>query len=229
MHAMVFRITIHDRPEADRLLNEKFVPGTAQAPGFVAGYWVQTGENGGTSVIAFDSEEAARRAAHGMPRSQSDSFTVDRSTSAKSSLTPQGDERSVSCRAATRPPAHLPWTPCAGSASKATPATSSGESELSPQDSCSAGYGRTCDGPHAFAGPLVLVPLPRRCGTDHGSAASGRRESWKASDPSVSQCWSGRPATVTSRGTTRRSRCHARGRPIRWVLARLQQANRGER
>ncbi len=34
----------------------KVVPGTAQAPGFVAGYWL----DGGTGVVVFESEDAAR-------------------------------------------------------------------------------------------------------------------------------------------------------------------------
>jgi hypothetical protein len=77
MHAMVFRITIHNRDEADRLLREQFVPTMSQAPGFLAGFWVQTGETGGTSLIAFESEEAARRVAENSPRVQTDALTVD--------------------------------------------------------------------------------------------------------------------------------------------------------
>ena len=38
MHAIVFRITISDQKESDRLLHEEFVPGMSQAEGFVAGY-----------------------------------------------------------------------------------------------------------------------------------------------------------------------------------------------
>ena len=50
MHAIVFRITINDQKEADRLLHEEFVPFMSQSPGFVAGYWVTAGENQGTSA-----------------------------------------------------------------------------------------------------------------------------------------------------------------------------------
>lgn len=68
MHALVFRVTIHQQEEANRLLHEEFVPALSQAPGFAAGYWVSTGENEGTAVIAFESEDAAQRAAeHGDP------------------------------------------------------------------------------------------------------------------------------------------------------------------
>lgn len=76
MHALVFRVSIHEREEADRMLHEKLVPGMSDAPGFVAGYWVQVGENEGTSMIVFDSEQAARRIAE-QPPPQTSAFTVD--------------------------------------------------------------------------------------------------------------------------------------------------------
>lgn len=76
MYALVFRVRIHEREEADRLLHEAFVPGMSQAPGFVAGYWVQVGENLGTSVIVFESEDAARRVAE-QPQPETSAFTVD--------------------------------------------------------------------------------------------------------------------------------------------------------
>ncbi len=79
MHAIVFRITISDQEEADRLLHEDFVPGMSQAPGFVAAYWVSIGENQGTAVIVFESEEAARRVADGSGPPQTNAFTVDSS------------------------------------------------------------------------------------------------------------------------------------------------------
>lgn len=77
MHALVFRVTIHRQTEADRLLHEQMVPGMSNAPGFVAGYWVQSGEDKGTSVIVFESEEAVRRVAESSPRYETDAFTVD--------------------------------------------------------------------------------------------------------------------------------------------------------
>ena len=77
MHAMVFRVTIHERDEADRLLHEELVPGMSRAPGFVAGYWVNIGENHGTSVIVFESEDAARRVADQTEPAKSDSFTLE--------------------------------------------------------------------------------------------------------------------------------------------------------
>jgi heme-degrading monooxygenase HmoA len=77
MHALVFRVTIHERTEADRLLHEQMIPGVSSAPGFVAGYWVSTDEGKGTSVIVFESEDAVRRVAESSPRYETDAFTVD--------------------------------------------------------------------------------------------------------------------------------------------------------
>jgi hypothetical protein len=77
MHAIVFRITINDQKESDRLLHEEFVPFMSQSPGFVAGYWVTTGENQGTSVIAFESEDAARRVADQAGPPDTKAFTVE--------------------------------------------------------------------------------------------------------------------------------------------------------
>ena len=77
MHALVFRVRIHKRAEADRLLHEQMVPGMANAPGFVAGYWVQSNENRGTSVVVFESEDAVRRVSEASPRFETDAFTVD--------------------------------------------------------------------------------------------------------------------------------------------------------
>lgn len=77
MHALLFTVTIHKREEADRLLHEQFVPGMSQAPGFVAGYWVNVGETRGTSVIVFESEKAARDVADHAAPPPTDSFTVE--------------------------------------------------------------------------------------------------------------------------------------------------------
>ena len=77
MHAIVFRITIIDQKESDRLLHEEFVPGMSQAAGFVAGYWVNSGENKGTSVIVFESEEAVQRVMESMDPPQTEAFTLE--------------------------------------------------------------------------------------------------------------------------------------------------------
>lgn len=77
MHAAVFRVTIHNYDEANRILHEEFLPGISQAPGFVAAYWVAIGENEGTSVLVFESEDAARQAVEAGDPPPSEVFTVD--------------------------------------------------------------------------------------------------------------------------------------------------------
>ena len=64
MHAVVTRVSVKEAETATKQLREEVVPRVSQAPGFVAGYWVRLeGADEGTSVIAFESEEAARAAA----------------------------------------------------------------------------------------------------------------------------------------------------------------------
>jgi hypothetical protein len=58
MHAVVVKVTITDQDEAESALREQVVPGVSQAPGFVAGYWTRK-ENGGLSMLVFESEDAA--------------------------------------------------------------------------------------------------------------------------------------------------------------------------
>jgi hypothetical protein len=59
MHGVVVRVSIQDREAATAALRERVVPGVSQAPGFVAGYWLGTEEDG-LSVVVFESEDAAR-------------------------------------------------------------------------------------------------------------------------------------------------------------------------
>ena len=75
MHAAVFRVTIKDREKGEKFLKEQIVPTVSQAPGFVAGYWVNLGEQG-TSVVVFESEDAARQAVEGNPP-PADAVTVE--------------------------------------------------------------------------------------------------------------------------------------------------------
>jgi hypothetical protein len=60
MHAVVFEVTLVDRERAQANLDENLVPATAQAPGIVAGYWIQVGADRGVSVVVFESEDDAR-------------------------------------------------------------------------------------------------------------------------------------------------------------------------
>ena len=58
MHAVVVKVRISDLEAAERVLREQVVPRASQAPGFVAGYWTRK-DNGGLSMLIFESEEAA--------------------------------------------------------------------------------------------------------------------------------------------------------------------------
>jgi hypothetical protein len=63
MHAVVVSVTINDLEAAVHELRERVAPRVSEAPGFIAGYWVDLGGDRGTSIIVFESEEAARTAA----------------------------------------------------------------------------------------------------------------------------------------------------------------------
>ncbi len=64
MHAVMVNVSVQDGPVATKYLRETIVPGVSQAPGFVAGYWVRPeGGDEGSSVIVFESEDAARAGA----------------------------------------------------------------------------------------------------------------------------------------------------------------------
>ena len=63
MHAVVARSTLHDFEQAKKILREEGIPRISQAPGFVSGQWVRLDENTGTSMLTFESEEAAQAAA----------------------------------------------------------------------------------------------------------------------------------------------------------------------
>lgn len=63
MHAVVVNVTVHDREAATKALEAQVVPRAAQTRGFVAGYWVAKPNGKGTSVVVFESQDAARTAA----------------------------------------------------------------------------------------------------------------------------------------------------------------------
>jgi hypothetical protein len=56
-------VTINDPEAATAALKEQVVPQVSRAPGFISGYWLRLGENRGTSVVVFESEDAAQAAA----------------------------------------------------------------------------------------------------------------------------------------------------------------------
>ena len=64
MHAVVVKVNIGDPDTAEKGLQEQVIPRVSQAPGFVAGYWTRSdGRDNGLSMLVFESEEGARRAA----------------------------------------------------------------------------------------------------------------------------------------------------------------------
>ncbi len=60
MHAAVFTVKIHDRSAAEAGLREQVVPSAKAAPGFVAGYWLDRGNDIGMAVVIFDTQENAQ-------------------------------------------------------------------------------------------------------------------------------------------------------------------------
>lgn len=79
MHAIVVRSTLHDVEQAKQFLREQGIPRLQQAPGFVSGQWVRLGENTGTSMLTFESEEAAQAAAEMLRANPpgGDAITID--------------------------------------------------------------------------------------------------------------------------------------------------------
>jgi hypothetical protein len=63
MHAVVVNVTVRDREAATRALNDEVVPRVSGIPGFVSGAWVGLPGGKGTSLVLFESEEAARQMA----------------------------------------------------------------------------------------------------------------------------------------------------------------------
>ena len=76
MHAVVIKATITDRDALPTTLDE-LVPVVADAPGFVAGYWIDLGRDQGISILVFDSEDKASIQALATQVAGSDAATID--------------------------------------------------------------------------------------------------------------------------------------------------------
>jgi len=63
VHAVVVTVTIHDFERGRQMLQDRIVPAVSGAPGFIAGYWTRSEDNRGMSLIAVESEDAARNLA----------------------------------------------------------------------------------------------------------------------------------------------------------------------
>jgi len=57
-HAL--RAARHDVEKGRTFLREQVIPRVSQAPGFVSAHWVRVSEDTGTSMLVFESEEAAQ-------------------------------------------------------------------------------------------------------------------------------------------------------------------------
>jgi hypothetical protein len=76
MHAVVVRVTVNNEEAAESALRDQVVPGVSQAPGFVAGYWTRK-DNGGLSMIIFESEDAANGASEQLKSMIPDAVTLE--------------------------------------------------------------------------------------------------------------------------------------------------------
>ena len=76
MHAVVVKVTLHDREAAEAELHDKVIPRVSQAPGFVAGYWTSK-DNTGLSMVVFESEDAATGASEMIPGAVPDTVTLE--------------------------------------------------------------------------------------------------------------------------------------------------------
>lgn len=79
MHAIVVNVSINDFDRGLEMLKGQIVPAVSQAPGFIAGYWTRSEDNRGLSLIAVESEEAARAIAEQIQSQapQNDAVTLE--------------------------------------------------------------------------------------------------------------------------------------------------------
>jgi hypothetical protein len=77
MHAVVIDVTFDDLSAAKAELGQ-LVPQVSAAPGFVSGYWIALSQDKGTSVVVFESEDAARALVQTVQGAPAEAVTVDR-------------------------------------------------------------------------------------------------------------------------------------------------------
>jgi len=75
MHAVVTHITVNDPEAAPIQMRENVVPAVSRSPGFVAGYWTR-GDDGGMSMVVFESEDTARALSERVPSLLTDAVTI---------------------------------------------------------------------------------------------------------------------------------------------------------
>jgi len=79
MHAVLVKVSIKEGQEdaAVQALQDRIVPMVSQAPGFVAGYWLEPEDGTGGSMVLFDSEEAARAVAETVSAGPDDPVVIE--------------------------------------------------------------------------------------------------------------------------------------------------------
>jgi hypothetical protein len=60
MHAVIVTVAIEDFEKARQSLQDEVIPMVKNAPGFVAGYWLEPVDDQGLSIVVFETEAAAR-------------------------------------------------------------------------------------------------------------------------------------------------------------------------
>ena len=76
MHAVIVSVTLNDHEAATSHLREEVVPAVKQIPGLVAGYWARK-DDSGTSMVVFESEDAAKAASERVPTMVTDAVTIE--------------------------------------------------------------------------------------------------------------------------------------------------------
>jgi heme-degrading monooxygenase HmoA len=66
MHAVTVKVTIVEPDRAVNELRERVVPMVSQAPGFIAGYWLEPQDGKGASLVVFESEDQAQAMVDGI-------------------------------------------------------------------------------------------------------------------------------------------------------------------
>lgn len=76
MHAIVVKVRINDADAALDALRSQGVARASEAPGFVTGYWTRK-DDGGLSMVVFESEEAASAAIERVRSGIPDAVTLE--------------------------------------------------------------------------------------------------------------------------------------------------------
>jgi hypothetical protein len=78
MHAAMVTVTIDptQADQAEKALREQVIPMVSDAPGFVAGYWLEPADGRAVSLVLFDTEEQARQTAPPLGASPTPGVTI---------------------------------------------------------------------------------------------------------------------------------------------------------